>query len=111
MAGVTDITAEMDVGVAMVMAMATARATATEKLSPMSDRLTVILPPVLTTEEKQQEAIDFTINDDRPGDGWGDGYHCGDGDGDGFSGEFVCDYGDGNRYGWGDGDGCSETYV
>jgi hypothetical protein len=109
MAGVTDITAEMDMGMAMVMAMATA--TATEKLSPMSDRLTVILPPVLTAEEKQQEAIDFTINDDRPGDGWGDGYHCGDGNGDGVSGEFVVDYGDGSRYGWGNGDGCSETDV
>jgi hypothetical protein len=49
----------------------------------MSERLTVILPPVLTDEEKLEKALyagSFTI-----GDGWGDGYlHCrGDGYGDG----------------------------
>jgi hypothetical protein len=93
--------------------MTTARATATEIAEPMPERLTVILPPVLTDEEKVEKALyagSFTI-----GDGWGDGYlHCrGDGYGDGTGygyGQANCiGYGDGSGCGYGDGRGDGES--
>jgi len=79
--------------------MAAPMAKAMDIAAPMPERLTVILPPVLTDEEKVEKALcagSFTI-----GDGWGDGYlHCcGDG------------WGDGHGYGSGDGDGGSSTDV
>jgi hypothetical protein len=90
--------------------------------APMPDRLTVILPPVLTDEEKVQAALkkyggSLTAGDYRLGDGyiWGDGH--GDGWGDGSSwgeGDSLGDgcgsgWGDGDDYGEGDGDGDSRT--
>ena len=57
----------------------------------MSDRLTVILPPVLTAEGRIAEALNYSSLAE------GDGYGVGSGYGDG--------YGDGDRYGWGDGTG------
>jgi len=75
----------------------------------MPDRITVILPPVLSDEERIAEALNYSSLTE--GDGYGEGsgygydrgdgwcYGDGDGDGlgggDGFSGEFVVDYGDG----------------
>jgi len=59
----------------------------------MSDRLTVILPPVLTAEGRIAEALDYSLL--KYGDGWGAGAGLLDGDG------------------WGDGwgDGVSSTDV
>ena len=76
----------------------------------MSDRLTVILPPVLSAEEKVQAALkksggSLTAGDYRHGDGgyiWGDGR--GDGWGDGSLWGEGASLGDGCGSGWGDGD-------
>ena len=82
----------------------------------MSDRLTVILPPVLSAEEKVQAALkkyggSLTAGDYRhvDGDGWGDGSSWGEGDslGDGCG----SGWGDGDDYGEGDGDGDSSIDV
>ena len=79
----------------------------------MSDRLTVILPPVLSDEEREQVALklcrgsltDVSViaysNGDGRGYGWGHGS-------DSFSGNG---WGDGSGYGWGCGDGQSSANV
>jgi hypothetical protein len=87
-------------------------AKAMDGAAPMSDRLTVILPPVLSAEEKVQAALkkyhgDGYIWGDGHGDGWGDGSLWGEGDslGDGCG----SGWGDGDGYGEGDGEGYSST--
>jgi hypothetical protein len=88
---------------------------AKDSVRPMPDRLTVILPPVLTDEKKAQKLLDScTASATSPaksrwlndcckidGSGWGDGADYGDGDGDGW----------GRGYGGVEGDGESETRV
>jgi hypothetical protein len=80
----------------------------------MPDRLTVILPPISSDEERIAEALDYnslTEGDGwgsssavgRTGDGWGDGNGYGNGGGSGF--------GDGFNFDVGDGDGDSSTDV
>ena len=85
----------------------------------MSDRLTVILPPVLSDEEREQAALELCGGSLTKRDGWGDGYGwgdgCGWGDGDG-DGDGWCDgdgRGGGEGYGYavGDGDGESSADV
>ena len=73
----------------------------------MSDHLTVILPPVLSAEEREQEALEFCGGSLTAGNGWG----CGsdEGWGNGYSDVWGDGYGDG--YGWGNGDGESATHV
>ena len=65
----------------------------------MSDRLTVILPPVLSDEKRIAEALDY--NSLTEGDGWGSSA----GHGDGGNG-----WGDGNGYGTGSGSGHGDGY-
>jgi hypothetical protein len=85
----------------------------------MSDHLTVILPPVLSDEERIEKALDYsslTEGDgygDGDGDGWGDGDGDGWGDGDGYGTGSGSGYGDGYSFcvGDGDGDGGSNTDV
>ena len=80
----------------------------TEGAATMSDRITVILPPVLSDEKRIAEALDYislTECDDYV-DGWGDGWAValiGDADGDGW--------GHGDGYGSVAGDGGSSTDV
>jgi hypothetical protein len=77
----------------------------------MSDHLTVILPPVLTAEERIEEALSYSSLTDGDGDGSGRGFGHFVGWGDGT------DYGDGGGNGWGrgygmhGGDGRSSTDV
>jgi hypothetical protein len=61
----------------------------------MPDRLTVILPPVLSDEERIAEALDY--NSLTEGDGWGS------------SGDRANGWGDGNGYGTG-GSGHGDGY-
>jgi len=75
------------------MAVAMAAATATEGAATMSDRLTVLLPPAVSQEEREQAAISRCHDRHESGDGWGD------------SGIDVFGYGDGVGCGTGDGDG------
>jgi len=63
----------------------------------MSDRLTVILPPVLTDEERIAEALNYSSLTE------GDGYGVGSGDGYG--------HGDGDGYGMRAGDGKSSVHI
>jgi hypothetical protein len=79
----------------------------TERVKILTDRITVILPPVLSGEKRIAEALDYsslTECDDYV-NGWGDGWGVGVGlfDGEGW--------GDGCGYGSGDGDGGSSTDV
>ena len=67
----------------------------------MSDHLTVILPPVLSAEERIEKALDY--NSLTEGYGYGDGY--GDGSGSGKGDVNDNGYGDGHGDGYGDGDG------
>jgi hypothetical protein len=95
-------------------------AKAMDGAAPMSDRLTVILPPVLSAEEMAADVLEYISlgNGDglgdsygfvSSGDGWGDGSLWGEGDslGDGCG----SGWGDGYGYGEGDGDGGSSTDV
>jgi hypothetical protein len=79
----------------------------------MPDRLTVILPPVLSDEGRIAEALNYSSLTE--GDGWGHGYgHCvGWGDGDGYGEGDGDGYGVGSGYGYGlrAGNGRSSTYV
>jgi hypothetical protein len=81
--------------------MATATATATEIAAPMSDRLTVILPPVLSAEEMAADVLEYISLGN--GDGLGDSYgfvSSGDGKGDGYTYSYSFSWGgDGNGYG------------
>jgi len=101
----------------MAGAMASPMAKAMDGAAPMSDRLTVILLPVLSAEEKVQADLkeyggSLTAGDYRHGDGyiWGDGH--GDGWGDGSSWRDGDSLGDGCGSGWGDGgaDGQGDGY-
>ena len=93
----------------MASAMATATATVKERAASTSDRLTVILPPVLSAEERIEKALDY--NSLTEGDGYGDGggYGSGSGMGDGV----VDGYGDGDgrSYGYSNGDGESTADI
>ena len=78
----------------------------------MSDRLTVIIPPVLSLEERERAALEFCGGSLKAGNGWGDGLGAGHGDGrgDGWGGTvratcWISDYGDG------DGNGRSSARV
>jgi hypothetical protein len=64
----------------------------------MPDRLTVILPPVLSDEERIAEALDY--NSLTEGDGWGSSSRGVGGDG----------WGDGDGYGTGSGSGYGDGY-
>jgi hypothetical protein len=68
----------------------------------MSDRLTVILPPVLTAEGRIAEALNYSSLAE--GDGYGVGSGSGYGSGDGYG------HGDGDGYGLGDGTGRGDGY-
>ncbi len=61
----------------------------------MPDRITVILPPVLSDEERIAEALSYSSLTE--GDGWGDGYGTdyGTGDGDGWGRGYGMHAGDG----------------
>ena len=63
----------------------------------MPDRLIVILPPVLSDEERIEEALSYSSLTDGYGYGRGFGHYVGWGDG--------TDYGDGDGDGWGRGYG------
>ena len=65
----------------------------------MPDRLTVILPPILSDEERIAEALGYSSRTD------------GFGDGSGYSDSLGYGYGDGFGFGVGDGDGGSSTDV
>jgi len=75
----------------------------------MPDRLIVILPPVLSDEERIEEALSYSSLTDGDGDGSGRGFgHCvgwgdgwGEGDGDGW----------GRGYGMRAGDGRSSAHA
>ncbi len=100
----------------MAPAVAMATVEETEGAAPMSDRLTVILPPVLSVEEKEQQAIQLCCVARIKGDGWGDGSisDYGDSMGSGRSMDYdndCYDCGDGYGYGSGDGDGGSSDDV
>jgi hypothetical protein len=69
----------------------------------MSDRLIVILPPVLSDEERIEKALSYSSLTEGDGSGYGDGWRYGDGWGDGWR------YGYG--YGYGQGNGGSSTDV
>jgi len=75
----------------------------------MSDRLTVILPPVLSAEERIEKALNYSSLTEGDGsgsgwdDGWDDGWVIGAADGEGW--------GDGCGYGSSDGDGGSSDDV
>jgi len=77
----------------------------------MPDRLTVILPPVPSDEERIAEALDY--NSLTEGDGWGNstGVDEGWGDGNGYGNGGGCGHGDGFNFDVGDGDGDSSTDV
>ena len=98
---------------ATALNMATARAT--ERAAPMSDHLTVILPPVLTAEERIAEALNYSSLAEGDGFGVGSGYGYGDGSGNGYGdGCGLGDgtgRGDGDGYGTGRGDGKSSVHV
>lgn len=89
----------------MASAVAMATVGETEGVKILTDRLTVILPPVLSDEKRIAEALDYSslteYNDyvDGYGDGWGVAVEEVDGDG----------WGDG--YGYGSGDGGSSDDV
>jgi hypothetical protein len=55
----------------------------------MSDRLTVILPPVLTDEERIEKALNYSSLTDGDGFGVGSGYGYGHGDRDGKSSVHI----------------------
>ena len=63
----------------------------------MSDRITVILPPVLSDEERIEKALNYSSLTDGDSYGYGYGQFVGWGDG--------TDYGDGGGDGWGRGYG------
>ena len=75
----------------------------------MPDRLTVILPPVLSDEERIEKALNYSSLTEGDGSGSGFGHYVGWGDG--------TDYGTGAGDGWGrgygmhDGDGRSSIDV
>ena len=76
----------------------------------MSDRLTVILPPIPSDEERIAEALDY--NSLTEGDGWGSsagasegGNGWGDGGGYGTGSGSGSGYGDGYSFFVGDSDG------
>ena len=73
----------------------------------MSDRLTLLLPPRFTPEEREQAALELCRGSLTEGDGWGGGWH---GDGGYRSGDRS-GYGDGDGYGWSSGNGRSATSV
>ena len=83
----------------------------------MSDRLTVIIPPVLSHEEREQEALERCRGSLTAGNGWGvgldDGYGNRRGDGHGVSWGDGDGWGDGWIWGYGssDGNGRSKTDV
>lgn len=128
MAGAMDITAEMATATAsaanssVTTAMATDMAgeMATDAVKPMSDRLTVILPLLLSPEEEvlghfKRNGISLT-----EGSGIGDGYVCdyGDGRGSGVGSSYSNNFrnsepfdgnGHGAGYGINTGEGFSQT--
>jgi hypothetical protein len=67
----------------------------------MSDRLTVILPPVLTAEGRIAEALDYSSFTE--GDGYGVGYGSVYGSGSGSGDGYGTGYGGGDGTGRGDG--------
>ena len=71
----------------------------------MSDRLTVILPPVLTAEKKIEKALDYSSLAE------GDGYGVGSGSGYGTGYGGVDGTGRGDGYGTGRGDGVSSVHT
>ena len=71
------------------------------KVSSSLDRLTVILSPVLSDEERERAALEHCGGSLTEGDGRGNGYGEGGGDG----------YGDVWGYGDGAGDGMSSVDV
>ena len=77
--------------------------------------LTVILPPILSPEDRIEKALEHCGGSLTVGNGWGydDGVGWGDGDGDGYGdGEGDGkDDGEGDGYGDADGDGESATNV
>jgi len=91
----------------MAGAMASPMAKAMDGAAPMSDRLTVILPPVLSDEERIEKALNYSSLTD--GDGFSSGSSSGFGDGD----DYGRGNGDGDGWGCGDGrgDGWSSTDV
>jgi len=100
---------------------------ATDAVKPMSDRLTVILPPAASAEELALADFEFHCGNLAHGNGrgagcyhgptgWGDG--TGDGediysssDGDGWGDGWNQDQGRSDGYGWFDGRGGSNTHV
>ena len=91
----------------MAPAVAMATVVETEGVKILTDRITVILPPVLSDEKRIAEALDYSSLTECYDyvDGWGDGWGVGVGlfDGDGW--------GHGDGYGSGDGDGGSSDDV
>jgi hypothetical protein len=85
----------------------------------MSDRLTVILPPILSDEERKQRALKNCLGSLTKGGGsgfgpegcrWGDGFSCGDGYCSWVTGDGHGDgYAHGYMYGDSGGDGKSKT--
>ena len=78
----------------------------------MPDRITVILPPVLTAEKRIAEALlDYSSLAEGDGYGVGSDYGYGHGDGDGYGDGWGDGYGVGSGYGTGRGNFKSSVRI